>query len=58
MPCENLDAIVIPKVDEAEHVEYVTSMIDKFSPRPQHVKLLACVESAQSVLNLEKVPHF
>jgi len=49
----NLEAIVIPKVEHAWHVQLVSSVIDARAPagRRSPVRLIACIESARGLLN-------
>jgi citrate lyase subunit beta-like protein len=55
LPCPRLQAIVIPKVECAEHVLFVTRMIAALSPAPNNVHVLAAIESARGILNLRDI---
>jgi citrate lyase subunit beta-like protein len=55
LPCERLDAIVIPKVEKASDIDFVSQMMDSVSPTNRDVRIIAAVESALGMLNLREI---
>lgn len=56
LKCRNLDTLVIPKVETAKHLQFVDELIDQFAgSNKSTIKLIACIESAQSLLNLADI---
>ncbi|KAL3930861.1 MAG: hypothetical protein SGBAC_011576 [Bacillariaceae sp.] len=55
LPCERLDAIVLPKVEKASDVAFVSQMMDSLSPVNRDVRIIAAIESALGLLNLREI---
>ncbi|CAJ1970164.1 unnamed protein product [Cylindrotheca closterium] len=55
LPCERLDAIVLPKVEKASDVAFVSQMMDSLSPANRDVRIIAAIESALGLLNLREI---
>ncbi|KAK2042935.1 HpcH/HpaI aldolase/citrate lyase family protein [Colletotrichum somersetense] len=57
----NVDAIVVPKVNSAADLSYVTDVLRHVAPArhestsPNPVKLIALIESARSIMNLSEI---
>lgn len=56
-PCERLNGIVIPKVQTAADVRYVSDAIDAIgNPETKDsVRIVASIESALAIMNLKEV---
>ncbi|KAI9209244.1 Pyruvate/Phosphoenolpyruvate kinase-like domain-containing protein [Polychytrium aggregatum] len=54
---KNLQALVIPKVQSARDVEFISRMIDSVAPESNRasIRLLPCVESALGVINVKEI---
>jgi citrate lyase beta subunit len=48
-----LDAIVVPKVESAEHLGIISRFLDDC--KDKKVKLLAAIESAKAVVDLKEI---
>ena len=56
IPCDRLQAIVIPKVESAEDVVFVKRALESLGAQPRRdVRILAAIESALGVLNLREI---
>jgi len=55
LPCDRLDAIVLPKVENASDVAFVSQMMDSLSPDNRDVRIIAAIESALGLLNLREI---
>lgn len=56
MPCERLRAIVVPKVECASDIHFVTRMIDTLRVgNTNDIRIIACIESAMGFLNLHEI---
>ncbi|KAH8602600.1 Pyruvate/Phosphoenolpyruvate kinase-like domain-containing protein [Bisporella sp. PMI_857] len=61
LPSPNLDALVIPKVNRASDLYFVTDVLkhtlpERHSPSsPNPIKIIALIESAESVMNLNEI---
>ncbi|KAI9009514.1 Pyruvate/Phosphoenolpyruvate kinase-like domain-containing protein [Gaertneriomyces semiglobifer] len=54
---KHLEALVVPKVQSAKEVEFVSRMIDSITPdssRP-NIRILACIESALGIMNIREI---
>lgn len=60
LPCRNVNAIVVPKVNRAEDVRFVHDMIVHHATG-RTLKILALIESAEAIMNLSEIcqasPH-
>lgn len=54
LPCRNVNAIVVPKVNRAEDVRFVHDMIEHHAPG-RMLKVLALIESAEAIMNLSEI---
>jgi citrate lyase subunit beta-like protein len=55
LPCPRLQAIVVPKVESADDLLAVKSLIDELCERGRDVRILAAIESAVGMLNLREI---
>ncbi|KAJ3281555.1 hypothetical protein HK104_011402 [Borealophlyctis nickersoniae] len=51
----NLQALVVPKVQSAKELEFVSRMIDSIAPESNNIRVLACIESALGVMNVREI---
>eukprot|EP01104_Vermistella_antarctica_P015656 TRINITY_DN518_c0_g1_i2.p1 TRINITY_DN518_c0_g1~~TRINITY_DN518_c0_g1_i2.p1 ORF type:complete len:247 (+),score=37.68 TRINITY_DN518_c0_g1_i2:531-1271(+) len=51
----NLDAIVLPKVEDPSHIRTLANWLDSCGPSAKHVKILAAIESAQGFVRLKEI---
>lgn len=54
LPCNRLQAVVLPKVESASDVLFVSRMIDAFC-EDRDVRIIAAIESAMGFLNLREI---
>ncbi|GAM26223.1 hypothetical protein SAMD00019534_093980, partial [Acytostelium subglobosum LB1] len=52
-----IDGIVVPKVDDAAHLQYVTALLRHYKFKKQ-LKILASVESARSLVHLKEICNY
>jgi citrate lyase subunit beta-like protein len=55
LPCSRLQAVVVPKVERASDVIFVSRMIDSLCEVTRDVRIIAGIESAIGVLNLREI---
>jgi len=55
LPCERLQAIVVPKVETAADISFVRRMMDANCNPDQDIRIIAAIESALGVLNLRDI---
>jgi citrate lyase subunit beta-like protein len=55
LPCDRLQAIVIPKVESASDIHFVSSMIDTHCNNNKDIRIIAAIESAKGFLNLREI---
>jgi citrate lyase beta subunit len=56
LQCENLQSIVIPKVESSADIQFVNRLIDvRPSYRGRDIRLIAAIESARGMLNLSSI---
>ncbi|TPX36614.1 hypothetical protein SmJEL517_g01152 [Synchytrium microbalum] len=53
----NLQAILVPKVQSARDVQFVTRMIDTIAPASnrENIRILAAIESALGIMNIKEI---
>ena len=54
LPCSRLQAVVVPKVENASDIVFVSRMIDSLSDN-RDVRIIAAIESAMGFLNLREI---
>ncbi|KAI9105405.1 Pyruvate/Phosphoenolpyruvate kinase-like domain-containing protein [Phlyctochytrium arcticum] len=56
---KHLDALVVPKVQSAKEVEFISRMIDSIAPESNraNIRILACIESALGILNIKEIAN-
>lgn len=60
-PLANVDAVVVPKVDSASDLNFVTDVLRHVAPErhsrdsPNPIRIVALIESARSVMNLKEI---
>ena len=55
LPCDRLQAVVLPKVESASDVLFVSRMIDALCEDSRDVRIIAAIESAMGFLNLREI---
>lgn len=55
LPCSRLQAVVVPKVENASDVVFVSRMIDSLCDNTRDVRIIAAIESAMGFLNLREI---
>ena len=55
LPCNRLQAVVLPKVESASDVLFVSRMIDALCEDSRDVRIIAAIESAMGFLNLREI---
>ena len=55
LPCDRLQAIVIPKVESASDIHFVSRMIDTHCNNNKDIRIIAAIESAMGFLNLREI---
>lgn len=55
LPCSRLQAVVVPKVENASDIVFVSRMIDSLCDNTRDVRIIAAVESAMGFLNLREI---
>lgn len=55
LPCDSLQAVVVPKVETASDVHFVSRIIDACCAEDRDVRIIAAVESALGMLNLREI---
>ncbi|KAI8592031.1 Pyruvate/Phosphoenolpyruvate kinase-like domain-containing protein [Geranomyces variabilis] len=52
-----LDALVVPKVQSAKDLEFVSRMIDSIAPDASraNIRIIACIESALGIMNIREI---
>ncbi|TPX69297.1 hypothetical protein SpCBS45565_g02544 [Spizellomyces sp. 'palustris'] len=52
-----VDALVVPKVQSAKELEFVSRMIDSIAPESSraNIRILACIESALGIMNIREI---
>jgi citrate lyase subunit beta-like protein len=57
LPCDRLQAIVIPKVESASAIHFVSRMIDTHCNNNEDIRIIAAIESAKGFLNLREIAN-
>ncbi|OEU23108.1 beta subunit of citrate lyase [Fragilariopsis cylindrus CCMP1102] len=55
--CDRLQAIVIPKVESASDIHFVSRMIDTHCNNNKDIRIIAAIESAMGFLNLREIAN-
>mmetsp|Transcript_29880 Transcript_29880/g.66212 ORF Transcript_29880/g.66212 Transcript_29880/m.66212 type:complete len:363 (+) Transcript_29880:42-1130(+) len=55
LPCDRLQAVVVPKVETASDVHFVSRMIGSHCAEDRDVRIIAAVESALGMLNIREI---
>ncbi|KAJ3020960.1 cytochrome c1 [Thoreauomyces humboldtii] len=52
-----VDALVVPKVQSAKEIEFVSRMIDSIAPESSraNIRIIVCIESALGVMNIREI---
>jgi len=59
LTAQKIQGILIPKVESADHISFVTNIIDSMLPpqRRSEIRILAAIESARGLINLSSIAN-
>ena len=55
LPCSRLQTVVVPKVENASDIVFVSRMIDSLCDNARDVRIIAAIESAMGFMNLKDI---
>jgi len=55
LPCASLRSIVVPKIEHASDIDFVSRIISMTTEAQRDVRILAAIESAKGLLNLQQI---